>query len=64
MFGAVAKLQLIEQSLSLLQIARIEPLGKPAVDRSEKIAGLITLALINVDRRLRRVIRGSWYATW
>ena len=51
MFGAVAKLQLIEQSLSLLQIARIEPLGKPAVDRSEKIAGLCTLPLIAPESR-------------
>jgi hypothetical protein len=30
----------------LFQIERIEALGKPAVDRSEKLAGLISLALI------------------
>jgi hypothetical protein len=29
--------QLIEQSLSLLQIARVKPFGKPTVDRSEKL---------------------------
>ena len=44
MFGAVAKLQLIEQSLSLFQIERVKAFGEPAVDRSEKIASLITLA--------------------
>ena len=43
--------QLVEQVLSLLQIERIEPLGKPAVDRSEKIAGLIPLALIAPEPR-------------
>ena len=37
MFGAVAKLQLIEQGLSLLR-ERVEALGEPAVDRSEKLA--------------------------
>jgi hypothetical protein len=38
--------QLIEQRLRFLQIERVEALGEPAVDRSEKIAGLILLALI------------------
>jgi len=38
--------QLVEQGLGLLQIARIEAFGKPAVDRSEKIACLIAFALI------------------
>ena len=38
--------QLVEQSLSLLQIERVEAFGKPAVDRGEKIASLIPLALI------------------
>jgi hypothetical protein len=38
--------QLIEQRFSLLQVERIEALGEPAVERSEKIAGLIPLALI------------------
>ena len=33
-------MQLTEQSLGLLQIERVEALGEPAIDRSEKIAGL------------------------
>jgi len=37
--------QLIKQRLRLLEIERIEAFGEPAVDRSEKIAGLFTLAL-------------------
>jgi hypothetical protein len=36
----------VKQSLRLLQIERIEPLGEPAVDRSEQFACLITLALV------------------
>ena len=43
--------QLIEQRLSLLQIERIKPFGEPAVDRSEKFAGLIPLALIAPEPR-------------
>jgi hypothetical protein len=31
--------KLIEQRLCVLQIARIEAFGEPAVDRSEKLAG-------------------------
>jgi hypothetical protein len=38
--------QLIEQHLSLLQIQRIEALGEPAVDRGEKIVGLLSFAPI------------------
>src|SRR6202040_2992409 len=38
--------QLVEESLCLLQIERIETFGEPAVDRSEKLASLIPLALI------------------
>jgi hypothetical protein len=37
--------QLVEQSLRLLQIERVEAFGEPAVDRSEKLASLIPLAL-------------------
>ena len=44
-------MQLVEQSLGLLQIERVEALGEPAVDRSEKIAGLIALALIALEPR-------------
>jgi hypothetical protein len=36
----------VEQRLRVLQIARVEALGEPAVDRSEQITGLIPLALI------------------
>ena len=36
---------LVEQRLCLFQIERVEAFGDPAVDRSEKIAGLIRLAL-------------------
>ena len=38
--------QLIEQSLGLLQIERVEAFGEPAVDRREQSAGLRVLALI------------------
>src|SRR6516162_3881718 len=38
--------QLLQQGLGLLQIARVEALGEPAVDGSKKIAGLLRLALI------------------
>ena len=43
---ARSRRQLVEQGLGLLQIERIKALGEPAVDRSEKIAGLLPLALI------------------
>jgi hypothetical protein len=39
-------IQLIEQRLRFLQIERVKPFGKPAVDWSEKIASLIPLALV------------------
>ena len=38
--------QLAEQDLRLLQIERVEAFSEPAVDRSEKFAGLISLALV------------------
>jgi len=38
--------QLVEQRLSLFQIERVDAFGEPAVDRGEKIAGRIPLALI------------------
>jgi hypothetical protein len=47
----LAGVQLIEQGLSLLQIERVEALGEPAVNGSEKIAGLIPLALIMPEPR-------------
>ena len=36
-------MQLVEQRLSLLQIERVETFGEPAIDRSEKSAGLLSL---------------------
>jgi hypothetical protein len=36
----------IEQRLRLLQIARVEAFGEPTVDRSEKLARFLPLALI------------------
>ena len=47
--------QLIKQRLGLFQIARVKAFGEPAVDRSEKIAGLVPLALI----ALIRLVPGS-----
>jgi hypothetical protein len=44
-------LQLVEQSLGLLEIERVEAFGKPAVGRSEKLASLIPLALIKPEPR-------------
>jgi hypothetical protein len=44
-------IQFVEQSLGLLQIERIEPFGEPAVDRCEKLAGVIPLALIAPEAR-------------
>jgi hypothetical protein len=38
--------QLVEQRLSLFQIERVEAFGEPAENRSEKLAGVIPLALI------------------
>jgi hypothetical protein len=41
--------KLLEQRLGLLKIERIKPFGEPAMDRSEKIAGFIPLALITLE---------------
>ena len=43
--------QLVEQCLRLLQIARVKSFGEPAVDRSEKFASLLPLALIAPEPR-------------
>ena len=43
--------QLVEQDLSLLQIERVEAFGEPAIDRSEKIAGVLPLAQIALEPR-------------
>jgi hypothetical protein len=47
--------EFVEQHLGLLKIERVEPLCKPAVHRSEKIARLIPFALI----ALIRLVPGS-----
>jgi hypothetical protein len=44
--NSVSGAQPVEERLGLLQIARVEAFGEPAVDRSEKLACLIPLALI------------------
>src|SRR5262249_23574908 len=43
--------QLLQQRLRLLQIERIEALGKPAVDRSEQFASLLRLPPITPEPR-------------
>jgi hypothetical protein len=43
--------QFVQQRLSLFQIERVEAFGEPAVDWSEKIAGLVPLALIAPEPR-------------
>ena len=43
--------QLVEQSLGLLQVERVKAFGEPAVDWSDKIAGLIPFALIAFEPR-------------
>jgi tetratricopeptide (TPR) repeat protein len=48
---SVLKLQLVEQRLSLFQIAHVETFSEPAVDRSEQVASLIPLALIAPEPR-------------
>jgi hypothetical protein len=43
--------QLVEQNLGLFQVERVKPFGKPAVDRSEKLASLVPLALVAPEPR-------------
>ena len=43
--------QLVEKRLRFLQIASVKPLFKPTVDRSEKLASLIPLALTAQEPR-------------
>ena len=44
----------VEQRLRLLQIARVEPLSEPAIDRTEQFAGLLHLALVAPEPRKTR----------
>ena len=55
--------QLIKQRLSLFQIERVEAFDEPAVDRSEKIASLLPLALI-AQRRAMLIAARSAQQTW
>jgi len=41
--------QLVQQRLRLLQIARVEAFGKPAVDRCEKVVGFGAAALVAME---------------
>ena len=47
-------LSVAEQRLGLLQVERVEAFGEPAVDRREKIAGLLPLPLIAPEARQAR----------
>jgi hypothetical protein len=44
--NSLSVVQLVEQGLSLFQVARVEAFAEPAVDRREKLAGLLPFALI------------------
>src|SRR6478672_2014149 len=44
-------LQLVKQRLGLLQIARVKSYCEPPVDRSEKLASVILLALVAPEPR-------------
>src|SRR6185503_16738292 len=44
-------LQLAEQRLRLLQVARVKPLSAPAVNRSKELATLLPLALMVPEPR-------------
>jgi hypothetical protein len=41
--------QLLQQRLRFLQIARVEPLSKPPVNRSKQFARLLRLALVTPE---------------
>jgi hypothetical protein len=47
----VSRRQRLQQRLRFLQIARVEPLCEPAVDRSEQFARLLGLALVTPEPR-------------
>src|SRR5262245_17775746 len=52
--SASASAQLVEQRLGVLQVARVEAFGEPAVDRGEEIARFGALALIAPEAREAR----------
>ena len=43
--------QLVEESLGLLQIERVEAFGEPAIDRTEKIASLLPFSPVAPEPR-------------
>ena len=45
----LSSVQFIEQFLGFFQIARVEPLRKPPVNRSEQFARLLHLALVTPE---------------
>src|ERR1700730_10624241 len=49
--NSLSVVQLGEQSLGFLKIERVEAFDEPVVDRREKIAGLLSLALIAPEPR-------------
>jgi hypothetical protein len=59
--SALSSDQLIEQRLGLFQIARVEAFGEPAVDRSEKLARRIPLALIAEETMLPAACKVASY---
>ena len=55
--------QFLQQRPGLLQIARVESFGEPAVDRSKQFASLIPLALIAPEpRHAHRGAQFPWLA--
>src|SRR5579864_6195878 len=52
--NSLSVVQLVEQRLGLLEIARVEAFSEPAVDRREEIMGLVPLALIAPEPRQAR----------
>src|SRR5262249_44057543 len=57
--GGGSRLQLIEQRLSLLKIARVEPFRKPSIDRREECQRLLPPALTQPKRG--KVFRGPQF---
>ena len=57
--GCCSIIQFIEQRLGFLQIERVETFGEPAVDRGEKIAGLLLFTLVRQSRAMLIAARSS-----
>src|SRR5262249_60111119 len=50
-YGRPRSRQFLQQRLRILQIARVEPLPKPPVNRSQQFARLLQLALVAPEAR-------------